>query len=214
MQRKLNSEKKYTTPADINKLATEIVKTNPNLFYNEIYNSLFNYSYLFLMKRYRFNKYIVQDDIISESISASFEKIDQLDLSKGKFLTWYTTILINTINRAFALNYNNIKAVGYFVERNNIPNNHFKLDVPDFDKGDPANFSVSKLINLIKPEDFVSNHTEYSFQDMKRAAILFYKFKYGTKKIAEMLNVPNNTIKTWLRSFRKKIQKKLNSNYI
>lgn len=124
-------------------------------------------------------------DVIQETIYECYRNIHSLR-NEEKFESWMLSILINNCNK-FYKNENNRYHVSYDEnEINDIGNNDL------FSKID-RKVDFFNLVNLLD-------------SDEKQIFILFYVYDYTTAKIAEILNLNENTIKSKLKRSREKVK--------
>ncbi|RDU38755.1 RNA polymerase [Neobacillus piezotolerans] len=125
-------------------------------------------------------------DVVQETAYKAFSSISQLR-NEQYFLTWVTKILINCAYDVLKKRRNEISSENEVVAISNVKDDEEKLDLAA---------AIGKL---------PAKH--------QTSIILFYYFDMSLKEIATSLEVPENTIKTYLSRGKKQLRKLLGGGY-
>lgn len=117
------------------------------------------------------------EDCVAESSVIAFDKIKQLKDPK-KFYSWYTTILINLCRKNYKLNKTKIE---------------FKEDII---KSFNFDFTNNNTTNEIENKILLETILQSINNDERTLLIMKYIENYTLKEIAEIVKIPENTVKT------------------
>ena len=90
----------------------------------------------------------------------------------------------------------------------------FRKKVLSFNKTEDLELTLNSIADNEMPKDeFIALHSAVSKLSLeKRQAVALYYFKdYSTKEVAEILNIPEGTVKSRLSSAREQLRKELNN---
>ena len=121
------------------------------------------------------------DDVIQETLISAYKNFDKLN-EKKYFSSWITRILINKCYD-FLKNRKKITYLNEEIER--------AENIGYYDRYKEES-DVERILNLISP-------------DLKLVTVLFYYDEFSVKEIAEMINIPEGTVKSRLARARDKI---------
>jgi RNA polymerase sigma-70 factor (ECF subfamily) len=171
-----------------------------------VYNTYHKDVYKFLLKRSFYNS-----DVAEEATSQTFEKvckkIHTFDNSKGTLKTWVLTIarniLIDNSRSLSERNNANTKLIESYVDEDG--NSIYQLDghtmMPDEIAENKENKNkVNKALSKLD-------------EKYRQAAIMFLVEGMKLNEIAEMLEIPLNTVKTHISRARAMLQKELQGVY-
>lgn len=129
------------------------------------------------------------NDVIQETLFKAYKNLHNLK-QKEYFRTWIVKILINECNNLFIRQKKEYETINKFI------------NLKDYSY---AENSTEKVDNKI---DFYLMLNSLNV-DEKTVIILYYKYKYKTGEIADILNENINTIKSRLTRAKLKIQKEM-----
>ena len=126
-------------------------------------------------------------DALQEALISMYQHYDRLK-SKEKFSAWGTRIVINKSYDFLRSKRKNIIPFDEKIE------NDMKL--AQYDEYDSDKYGIKKAM-------------EYLSEDQKLVTMLYYYDDYSVKEIAEIINVPEGTVKSRLSKVREILKEKL-----
>jgi RNA polymerase sigma-70 factor (ECF subfamily) len=179
-----------------NNLFSTYIKTKENSAFEELYQLTKPWLYRFIFRIIPSKD--LADEILQETWIQLLSSIDNYDVTKGKVNNFLYTAAKN--NALKSINKNQV-----FV--------HDNTDLESAEAVYGLNYKTPENIILTSEKYQLLMDAVLELDDNYRNAILLHYFdELDVKTIAEMLEKPENTIKTWLSRGREYLKKKLTKN--
>lgn len=146
------------------------------------------------LRFYRTAKAILKNDddvydALQEALISIYQNYDQLKKTEY-FSTWATRIVINKCYDLLRKNKNNSISI-----------NENDIEIEKYDEYEVDNYGVKKAVEALS-------------EDLKLITILYYYDDYSVKEIAQIVDIPEGTVKSRLSKAREILKEKLGKEEI
>lgn len=136
-------------------------------------------------------------DVLQISFSKAFQRIDQLE-SPASFRTWLRRIVLN-------------ESKNYLKRRQSFEDTE-TLHLADLVKNDPQDPQANDFMNRAELRDLIETALASLSEDKRRCLELFYYDHLKISEIADLLAIPEGTVKTRLHAAKQELRKTMESS--
>lgn len=186
---------------DFIELVEKVKSGNENAF-NEIYHVTYKDIWK-ITKSFFPNNLHECDECIQDIYLALYEKINQFQSEKGKFLPWLKRIAQNT-------------CINHWNKNKNIQKQNISMEAmtdnlePNFEfEDEKIEFNPEAVIDRAETSKLVNEILDSLSEQQKQCILLFYANEYDQEEIAKMLDIPKGTVKSRLFHGRKIVEEKV-----
>lgn len=210
-------------------LAEQLKINNCKLIQTKLYNEYYNRTFLFVKKRFKNIPINYIEDLATESILHSFDRIELYDINKSSYYTWLQTIMFNKClkhikiypvhNEEILIIDENFDLIGL---NRSISGNKYKtilknLFLYDNDKhvlDNNDNPSEEEYIKIKEKYSDIENILQsLEKEDLKNIAINYYIDGFSYKDLLSKFNILEHTLKNKLRKIKIDTIKKYSNLY-
>ena len=145
----------------------------------------------------------IAEDIVQESYIQALKNLDSLK-EDDKFISWITTILINRCKSYLA-----VKKNTEFTDFSSLDDSEDELNFEENIENERIDFIPEKNFNYDQLKEGLNTVLNDLPDNQRMAIILYYLDEFKIKDIAEILDVPQGTVKSLLNYGRKAIKSKI-----
>lgn len=165
--------------------------------FSEVYESNINAIVKYIA--YKTNNPTIADDIASDTFTKAFENLSKFDSKKARIKTWIYTIANNCITDYYRkVSNHKTTTMGDMVDSEG--NEYFQIN--------SGIYTDSETITN-EAFEYINNAFSKLSPKLREVANLYFNEELKYNEIAEILNIPLNSVKVYIMRSRKELQESL-----